>query len=98
MPGEGCRGGHCGTDEMRAPARTLAALEIAVRRRRAALARQEAVVVHREAHRATRLAPFEAGVTKRAIESLGFRLRFHEARSRDHHRKTHAARHVAAAH
>src|SRR3954469_15914967 len=48
---------HGGADQVRAPAVTLAALEVAVGRGRAALARLEPVVVHGEAHRAARLAP-----------------------------------------
>ena len=60
VSGDRGRRRHCGTHQMRAAARALPALEIAVRRRRAALARLELVVVHREAHRASGLAPFEA--------------------------------------
>src|SRR5205085_1943318 len=48
------RGGgrHRGTHEVRAPAAALAALEIAVRRCRTALARAEYVGIHAEAPRA----------------------------------------------
>src|SRR4051812_42968467 len=48
--------GHRRADEVRAPARALPALEVAVAGRCAALARLEAVRVHRQAHRATGLA------------------------------------------
>ena len=72
---------------MRAAAGALAAFEVAVRRRRAALARLEPVVVHREAHRAARLAPLEAGVAEDAVEPLGFGLRLHEPGARHDHRE-----------
>src|SRR5689334_23603698 len=91
VPGKCRRRRHRGADEMGAAAGALPALEIAVRRRRAALARLEAIVVHREAHRAARLAPLEPGVAKRAIEAFGLGLRLHQTRPRDHHCEAHAA-------
>src|SRR5277367_4093424 len=54
----GCRR-HRRAHQVRAAARTLAAFEIAVGRRRAALAGPQSVVVHPQAHRAPGLAPFE---------------------------------------
>src|SRR5882757_7819914 len=54
--------GHRGAREMRAPARSLAADEIAVGGRHTALARRDGVAVDGQAHRAARLAPFEACV------------------------------------
>ena len=45
-----CRRRHCGAHQMRTAARTLTALEIAIRCRRAALAGLEAIIVHRQAH------------------------------------------------
>src|SRR5262245_31718235 len=68
MAVDGSRGGHRRTDEVRAPAITLAAFEVAVRGRGAALAGLQAVVVHGETHRAARLAPFEAGLAEDAVE------------------------------
>ena len=64
------RGGdHHRAHQDGAPGRAaLAALEVAVRRRRAELVADELVGVHREAHRAARLAPFEAGVAEDAVE------------------------------
>src|SRR5689334_7795728 len=63
-----CSGrGHRGTHEVRAAAGTLAAFEIAVRRGRATLAGFEPVVVHREAHRASGLAPFEARIAEDTV-------------------------------
>src|SRR5262249_4808858 len=87
MSGDRGRSGHRGTHQMRPTARTLATLEIAVRRRSTAFTRLEPVVVHREAHRAARLAPFEARVAKRAVEAFGFRLRLHESRTGHDHRE-----------
>src|SRR3989338_9237551 len=57
MPGN--RGGrrHLRVHQMGAPARPPPPLEIAVGSRSATLARREPVVVHRQTHRATRIAP-----------------------------------------
>src|SRR5947208_16577273 len=74
---------HLRYDEMRATARPLPAFEIAIGRRRATFARLEAVVVHRKTHRAARLAPFEAGVAKYAIQSFRFGLRLDGTGPRD---------------
>src|SRR5436853_467462 len=52
MPGHRRRGGHRGAHQMRSAALALAALEVAVRGRGAALAGLELVGVHGEAHRA----------------------------------------------
>src|SRR4051794_37090728 len=60
VPGDRGRSGHCGAHEVGAAAVALASLEVAVGRRCAALARLQPVVVHRQAHRAARLAPLEA--------------------------------------
>src|SRR5205814_6195351 len=62
MAGDCGRRGHGGRDEMGAALKALAALEIAVRGRGAALLRLQLVGVHGEAHRAARLAPLEAGL------------------------------------
>src|SRR5689334_14438159 len=87
MSGERGGGRHRRTHEMRAAAGALPPLEVAVRRRRATLARLEPVVVHREAHRAARLAPFEARVAERPVEALGFRLRLDETGAGHDHRE-----------
>src|SRR5258708_26334165 len=55
VPGDGGGGGHGRRDEMGAALVALAAFEIAVRGRGAALARIELVGIHGEAHRAARL-------------------------------------------
>jgi hypothetical protein len=43
------------------------------------------VGVHGQAHRAARLAPFEAGGDEDLVEALGLGLRLHEARARHDH-------------
>ena len=76
----------CGRDEVRAPAAALAALEVAVRGRGAALAGLEDVGVHPQAHRAARGAPVEAGGAEDVVEPLGLGLRGHGLGARDDHR------------
>ena len=72
----------CGRDEVRAPAAALAALEVAVGGRGAALARLQDVRVHAQAHRAAGLAPVEAGGAEDLVEALRLGLRLHLLRSR----------------
>src|SRR6185369_12157521 len=55
------RSGHRRAHEMRAAASALTAFEVAVAGGRAALAGLQPIGVHRQAHRAARLAPLEAG-------------------------------------
>src|SRR5581483_5913631 len=57
VAGDGGGGGHLGADQVGAAAGPLPALEVAVRGGGAALARQEDVRVHAQAHRAAGLAP-----------------------------------------
>ena len=59
---------------MRAATCALAPLEIAIGRRGATLARLEPVVVHRQAHRAARFAPLEAGTGEDLVETFAFGL------------------------
>ena len=61
VAGDGRGGGHLRADQVRAAALALAALEVAVGGRGAALARLQDVGVHPQAHRAAGLAPLEAG-------------------------------------
>ena len=85
------RGGssHRGTHQMRAAAAALPALEVAVARRRAPLAFAEHVVIHAEAHRAARFAPFEAGVGEDPIEALALGVGLDLLRP-GHHQRAHA--------
>src|SRR3954451_22271448 len=78
-------GGHLRGHEVGAPAAALAALEVAVRGRGAALARLQDVRVHAQAHRAARGAPVEAGVAEDLVEALGFGLRRHLLGAGDDH-------------
>src|SRR5215217_6555213 len=89
------RRGHLGRHEVRAPAAALAALEVAVRRRRAALAGREDVRVHPEAHRAAGGAPVEPGGGEDAVDSLRLGLRAHLLGAGHHHRP-HVGAHLAA--
>ena len=77
---------HLRADQMRAPALALAALEVAVRGRRAALARAQDVRVHPQAHRAAGAAPVEAGGAEDLVEPLGLGLRLDLRRAGDDHR------------
>src|SRR5262245_51006257 len=86
VPGNRSRSSHCRRHEMRAALVTLPPLEIAVRRRGAALAREQLVWVHRKAHRTTRFAPLEAGSLEDLVEAFRLRLHFHEAGAGDDHR------------
>ena len=78
-----------GRDEVGPAAAALAALEVPVRRRRAALSRRQDVGVHAEAHRAARLAPLEAGREEDLVEPLVFGLFLHAARA-GHDERAHA--------
>src|SRR4051794_3472048 len=86
VPFESGCGGHLGTDQVRAAAAALAAFEVAVRGRGAPLARLEDVGVHAQAHRATRLAPLEAGLLEDPVEALLLRLGLHLLGAGHHHR------------
>ena len=61
---------------------TLPAAEIAVRRRGAALAGRHDVAVDADAHRASRLRPFQPGIAKDAVETFLFRLPLHRRGAR----------------
>src|SRR5690606_9491114 len=74
VAGDGRRRCHDRADQVRTTTGALAAFEVAVRGRSAALALAEAVFVHAQAHRAAGVAPFEAGIGEDAVQALGFRL------------------------
>src|SRR3954452_14715777 len=82
---DGGGGGHLRGDQVGAAAAALAALEVAVRRRGAALAGREDVGVHPQAHRAARAAPVEAGGAEDLVEALGLGLGLHLDRAGDDH-------------
>src|SRR5262245_7616956 len=89
----GYRGGgrHRWAQKMGARALALAANEIAVGGRCAAIARRHQIAVHADAHGAARLAPLEARTLEDHVEALGFGLCLHQARARHHHRRHHGA-------
>src|SRR4051812_22382403 len=72
-PDRGGRG-DAHRDQVGAAALALATLEVAVGRRRAALAGLEGVGVHAEAHRAARTAPLGTGLLEDHVEALILRL------------------------
>ena len=74
MAGDGGGGGHGGADQVGAAARSLAALEVAVAGAGRALTGLELVGVHGQAHAASGLPPFGAGLEKDAVQALGFGL------------------------
>jgi hypothetical protein len=57
-------GGHRGADQMRSSTRALASLEISIGRRGASFTGLKTIGIHRQAHRATGLAPFKTCITK----------------------------------
>src|SRR5690606_32208659 len=79
MTGYRRRGGHGRGNEMRATLEALPALEVAVRGGSAALAGLQPVVIHGQAHGATRLAPVEAGFDEDPVQSFRLGLSLHKA-------------------
>src|SRR5258708_35688111 len=82
---DGCRCRHRGRHQVGATLVTLAAFEVAVGGRSAALARLELVRVHGQAHGTTRLAPFEASLDEDLVEAFGLRLLFDDTGTRHDH-------------
>src|SRR3546814_10364367 len=83
------RSRHRWRNQMRAAAGALPALKIAVAGRRATFARLQAVGVHRQTHRTTRLTPLETGGEKDLVQAFGLSLRFHQTGARhDQDRKS----------
>src|SRR5450631_3848459 len=85
VAGDARRRRHGGTHQVRPPARSLAAFEVAIRRRGAALAGLEPILVHGQAHRAARLAPLESGGGENSIEAFALGLRLHRAGAGNDH-------------
>src|SRR5262249_42221222 len=86
MPGDRGGGGHRRRHQMGATVVALAAFEITVRGRGAALARRELVGIHGEAHGAAGLTPFEARFEEDLVEPFRLGLLFHQAGARHDHR------------
>src|ERR1700733_7258386 len=74
--GNRCRHRTRGARQMGAGTRTLAADEVAVGGRDRALAGGYGFAIGRKAHRATRLAPFKAGLGENLVEAFGDRVAF----------------------
>ena len=77
VAGDGGGGGHGRADEVGASAGTLAALEVTITGAGGSLAGRELVGIHGQAHAASRLPPFGAGLEENAVEALGFGLVAH---------------------
>ena len=75
MPRDRRRRRHRRADQMGASALPLPPLKVAVGRRSATLARLQAIIVHRQTHRATGIAPLETRRDENFIQSLLFGLR-----------------------
>src|SRR5215210_6520302 len=71
---DGRRGGDRHGDQMGPAALALPPLEVAVRRRGAALPRRQLVGVHAQAHRATGSPPLATGLGEDLVETLGLGL------------------------
>ena len=74
--GDRRRCSHGRTHQVRAASPALAALEIAIRRRRAALSRTQHILVHTETHRASGIAPLESCIGEDLIQPFLLGLRF----------------------
>ena len=80
---------------MGACALPLPPFKIAVGGGSAALARRDAVGVHRQTHRAARPAPFKTGGGENAVEAFGFRLRLDQPGTGHDQRRFNIRRHLA---
>ncbi len=83
---------------MSAPAVTLAPFEVPIRRGGTSFARFEPVRIHRETHRATGVAPFEAGVDEHPREPFLFGLPLNQTGAGNDHRLADARRDLSPAH
>src|SRR5690554_1529305 len=98
MARHGCRRRHRRAHQVGTPTKALTALKVPIGRGRTMLALPQLIGVHRQTHRATRITPFQARLDKDLVQTLLLRLRFHQSRTRNHHRLLQARRHLAAFH
>ena len=70
MSGDGRRRCHHRTDQMSASTAALAAFEVAIAGRSAAFAGLQDVRIHPQTHRASRFAPFKAGLSENPVEAF----------------------------
>src|SRR5690554_455839 len=87
---------HGRAHEMSTAAVALTSLEIAVRGGSTTFARLETIGIHRETHRASRLAPFEPGLLEYPVQAFLFSLAFHQSRSRNDQSLLDGARELTA--
>src|SRR3977135_2399641 len=92
---QGGRSRHRGAHQVSASSPSLASLEIAISRRGAPFSRREYIIVHRQAHRASRLTPFEAGVDQNCRHTLFLSLPAYRSGPRHDH-GTHTLVHLAS--
>src|SRR3989442_13290840 len=97
MSGKSGGGCECGTHEVCPPALPLAAFEVAVRGRGAALAGLKDVGVHAQAHPTAGTAPFEAGGGEDLVEPFVLRLLLDAGRA-GHDERAHGRVNVLAGH
>src|SRR5919201_2959923 len=85
VAGHGGGGGRGGADQVGAAALALAALEVTVAGRGAALARLQAVLIHGQAHGAAGFAPLHTGLLEDLVQPFPLGLSLHQARARHDH-------------
>src|ERR1051326_2056861 len=86
MSCDGRGGGHHGTDQMSAPAFTLATFEVPIGCAGAPFPRRQNVCVHPDAHTASRITPLEAGIPEDLIQSFLLSLSFDYPGTGNHER------------
>ena len=82
---DGGRDGHSRRDEMCAASGPLAAFEITIAGRGAALSWLKDVGIHRQTHTAPGFTPLESRFFEQAVQPFLFRLLFHQSRAWHHH-------------
>src|SRR5579883_73066 len=93
VTGDGCCRRHRGADEMRAPAASLATLEVAVAGGGAAFTFAKAISVHRDTHAAPGLTPVKACLAEDIGESFFLSHASHLHRA-GHDHSAHAGGHI----
>ena len=97
MPGDRRSRCHFRIHQMGASALPLPPFEITIGSRGTALTRFQLVVVHRETHRTTRLAPLKSRRDKNLVQPFLFGLPFYQSGTGHHHRQLHIRRDMLAA-
>src|SRR5450755_1607371 len=76
---------HHRADQMSSPTASLPTFKISIAGGGAALSRLQNVRIHAQAHRASRLPPFEPGILKNAMQPFPLGHALHRLRTRNHH-------------